>query len=59
MKGRIDKDEILKPIIDKIIYVYVELDFAVNRNKDDTEDIDTAISRHDFVIMYEMCPMIW
>ena len=38
--------------------MWVHADFAGNWNRSESEYIDTAISRHGYVIMYEGCPIL-
>ena len=38
--------------------VWVDADFAGNGNRSESEDRDTVISRHGYVIMYEGCPIL-
>ena len=38
--------------------MWVDADFAVNWNRSESEDRDTARSRHGYVIMYEGCPIL-
>ena len=54
-----DKGTILKPDPSKDLEVYVDADFAGNYDKNDTQNRDTARSRHGYIIMYKGCPMTW
>ena len=38
--------------------VWVDADFAGNWNRSESEDRDTARSRHGYIIMYEGCPIL-
>ena len=57
--GTRDKGTILKPIKGDEMKVYVDADFAGNFDKKDTQNRDTARSRHGYFIMYEGCPITW
>ena len=59
LKANHDKGLILKPTPGKGLEVHVDADFAGNWNREETENRDTARSRHGFVISYEGCPVIW
>ena len=53
-----DKGMILHPDRTKGLEVFVDADFA-NWDPTNTADIDTARSRHGYVIKYANCPIIW
>ena len=60
LKGTRDKGTIIKPDASQNLEVFVDADFA--RNWDPNEaatDVDTARSRHGYVIMYAGCPVTW
>ena len=50
---------IIKPDITRGLEVHVDADFAGNWNPLDTNDVDTARSRHGYVITYANCPICW
>eukprot|EP00978_Attheya_sp_CCMP212_P016930 scaffold44736_cov62-Attheya_sp.AAC.2 len=55
-----DKGTILKPIENKDLEVYVDADFSGNWDYEGVaEDMDTAQSRHGYIIMYARCPILW
>ena len=54
-----DKGTILRPEHNRDLEVYVDADFAGNFDKSDTQNRDTARSRHGYIIMYKGCPMSW
>ena len=45
--------------MDKGLEVHVDADFSGNWDKEYSENTDTAISRHGFMIYYKGCPIIW
>ena len=49
----------MKPDRSKGIEIFVDADFAGNWNKSEADDIDTARSRHGYVIKYMGCPVVW
>ena len=59
LKGTMDKGTIYFPNTDKGSEVHVDFDFAGNWDKEDSENTDTAISRHGFVISYKGFPIVW
>jgi hypothetical protein len=59
VKGTRDKGIILKPREDKQLEVFVDADFAGNWDPDESEDRDTARSRHGYIIKYADCPILW
>ena len=59
MKGTISKGLILKPNNALDLQMYVDADFAGNWSKSESNDRDTARSRHGYVIMYHGCPLLW
>ena len=50
---------ILKPIPGRGLEVHVDADFSGNWNREESDDRDTARSRHGFIISYEGCPVVW
>ena len=38
--------------------MWVDAEFASNWNRSENEDMDTARSRHGYVIIYEGCPIL-
>lgn len=54
-----DKGLILKPDKSKTFEVWVDADFSGNFDRSDTENRDTARSRHGYYIMYQGCPITW
>jgi len=54
-----DKGMILHPDKSKGLELFVDADFAGNWDPENTADIDTARSRHGYVIKYANCPIIW
>ena len=58
LKGTAKEGVILRPEIGRGLEVYVDADFAGNWNKEESEDRDTARSRHGYVIMYQGCPIL-
>ena len=59
LKATRDKGTIIKPVKGEELVVYVDADFAGNYHKDDTNDRDSARSRHGYIILYEGCPVTW
>lgn len=57
--GTIGNGMILKPRNDEGLEVFVDADFAGNWDPLDTDNRDTARSRHGFVITYRDMPIIW
>ena len=57
--GTIGNGMILKPRNDEGLEVFVDADFAGNWDPLDTDNRDTARSRHGFVITYRGMPIIW
>ncbi len=50
---------ILKPIEGMDLEVYVDADFCGNWDPKETWDVDTARSRHGYIISYAGCPVMW
>ena len=59
LKGTRDKGLILRPNRSKGLEVHVDADFAGNWTPDDSDDPDTARSRHGYIISYAGCPVTW
>ena len=60
LKGSRDKGTIIKPDLKKDFEVYVDADYAGNWDpKEAATDVDTARSRHGYVIMHAGCPITW
>ena len=59
LKETRDKGTILCPNKDKNLEVYVDADFAGNFDREDTQDRDTARSRHGYILMLHGCPLTW
>ena len=49
----------MKPDKSKGLEVHVDADFVGNWDPQDTQNIDTAKSRHGYCIMYAGCPICW
>jgi hypothetical protein len=58
MKGTRDKGLIIKPSMERGLEVYVDADFAGNWDPEETDDRDTAMSRHGHLIYYGGCPIL-
>ena len=54
-----DKGMILRPDRSKGLELFVDADFAGNWDPENTADIDTARSRHGYIIKCANCPVIW
>jgi hypothetical protein len=59
LKGTREKGLIIKPRKDRELEVYVDADFAGNWDQEETDDRDTAMSRHGYLIYYAGCPILW
>ncbi|GFH52929.1 hypothetical protein CTEN210_09405 [Chaetoceros tenuissimus] len=59
LKGSRDKGTILKPNKSRDLELYVDADFAGNWDSKETQDRDTARSRHGYFIFYKGCPILW
>jgi hypothetical protein len=53
------KGTILRPVKGRDMEVYVDADFSGNWDPKETWDVDTARSRHGYIIMYAGCPILW
>ena len=54
-----DQGMIFQPDTSKGLELYVDADFAGNWNPEETQDVDTARSRHGFAIKYAGCLIVW
>ena len=52
------KGTIYFPKMDKCLEVHVDADFAGNLDEEDSENTDTTISIHGFVISYKRFPIV-
>ena len=59
MAGNVNKGTIFKPDKSRGLQVYVDADFAGNWDPINTKNIDTARSRHGYVITLAGCPICW
>ena len=59
LAASMDKGVIFRPDRTKGLQVHVDADFAGNWDPDNTNDIDTARSRHGYVITLAGCPICW
>src|SRR5210317_790954 len=59
LKGTRDKGTILRPDKTRGLEVFVDADFAGNWDPKETEDRDTARSRHGYFITFAGCPLVW
>lgn len=59
LKGTRDKGMVLKPTKERQLEVFVDADFAGNWHPDETDDRDTARSRHGYLVYYAGCPILW
>ena len=59
LKGTRDKGTILKPDPNRGLEVHVDADFAGNWDPEETQDRDTARSRHGYIVSYAGCPITW
>ena len=59
LKGTRDKGMVYQPDLSKGLEVYVDADFAGNWIAEESEDRDTARSRHGYIITYADCPIVW
>ena len=53
LKGTMEKGTIYFPKMDKCLEVHVDADFAGNLDEEDSENTDTARSRHGFLVFYK------
>jgi ATP-binding cassette subfamily B (MDR/TAP) protein 1 len=59
LKGTREKGMILLPTVERQLEVFVDADFAGNWDPAETDDRDTARSRHGYLIYYAGCPILW
>ena len=59
LKGTMDKVTIYFPNTYKGLEIHVDTDFAGNWDKEDSDNTDTARSRHGFVILYKIFPIVY
>ena len=59
LAGSADKGTIFKPDKSRGLQVHVDADFAGNWDPIDTRNVDTARSRHGYVITLAGCPICW
>ena len=59
LKSTRTKGFIIKPDLSKGMEVYVDADFSGNWNRKDSEHVDSARSRHGYIIKFMNCPIIW
>ena len=59
MKGTRTKGTIIKPNLKQELEVYVDANFAGDWHPEYGNDPDTARSRHDYIIQYANCPILW
>ena len=58
LKENVNEGTTLQPEKGRGLEVWVDADFAGNCNRSESEDRETARSRHGYVIMYEVCPIL-
>ena len=58
LKGTRNLGTIFQPEKSRGLEVHVDADFAGNRDKDETQDRDTARSRHGYIISYMGCQIL-
>jgi len=59
LKGTSKLGMIYNPDFQKRLEVHVDADFVGNWDTEDTQNMDTAKSRHGYVITYDGCPICW
>jgi hypothetical protein len=59
LKGTRDKGLILTPDGQSGLEVYADADFVGNWDPTDTQNRDSAPSRHGYIIKYNNCPILW
>ena len=59
LKATKEKGMILRPDTSKGLELFVDADYAGNWDPEETQDIDTAQSRHGFIIKYAGCIVHW
>ena len=58
LKDDVNEGTTLQPEKGRGLEVRVDEDFAGNWNRSESEDRDLARSRHEYVILYEGCPIL-
>ena len=59
LKGTMNEGIIMKPTILEDLKLYVDADFSGNWSKDESDDRDSARSRHGYIVHYYGCPLLW
>ena len=59
LKGTANKGMIFTPDTTMGLEVHVDSDFVGNWDKADTDNVDTAKSRHGYLITFAGCPICW
>ena len=59
LRGTRIKGNILSPDKDKILEVFYDADFAGNWDPQETDNMDTARSRHGYYIKYAGMSVMW
>ena len=59
LKATRDKGLILRPNPSRNLEVFVDADFSGNWDQNDSNNRDTARSRHGYIVTYMGCPVIW
>jgi hypothetical protein len=59
LKATRDKGLIFRPDKGRGLELYVDTDFTGNWDPKETQDRDTARSRHGYIVMYEGFPLLW
>ena len=59
LKGTRNKGIILRPDETKHLHMYVDADFSGNWSSAESDDRNSARSRHGYAITYLSCPIIW
>ena len=59
LKGTSKRGMLYEPDTSKGLEVYVDEDFVGNWDKKDVENMDTAKSRHGYVITFANFPICW
>ena len=59
LKGTIDKGIIMSPNDSVDLQLFVDADFSGNWTQLESNDRDSARSRHGYIITYNGCPLLW
>ena len=59
LMGTCDEGMVHRPDFSEGLELFMDTDFAGNWGKTDTENRDTAQSRHGHIIRYAGCPIVW